>query len=157
MIYEEEKSPQEEQIKIEKIELTDEESQDFKRSLIERIKALIKSVFHTENGKPLHGKELDDYLISSGQSEEEKQLIKKMIEETDDFYRKKADLKKSGKDVDEWYEDEITRIAKESNSEDVDGTADVIKSVIATQSDIEIEQTMQEIDNLIDEEGSHEV
>ena len=90
---------------MEKIDFTQEQGKDFVQSLIERIKKFFLSVFHSE--KPMHGKELNDCLLSNVQSDEERETLAEIMEENETYHAKRREYFQSGKTINDWYNDEI--------------------------------------------------
>ena len=94
-----------------KVDFTQEQRKDLSTSLIETIKTFFQKVFKSE--KPLHGKELNDYLLNQAESEEERETLQEMFEENETYHTKLKEFEKSGKNIDEWYEEEITKSVKQ--------------------------------------------
>lgn len=134
------------------MKVTEEQKKDFNKSLIERIKAFFKEVFHSE--KPLHGKELDEHFLSKATSEEEKETLSEVFDEIDIFYEKQKAYRESGMDLRVWYDEEIVRIVKGINPDITQTEIDQVKEALAARIDGEIEltgQALEKLDSLIRE------
>ena len=134
---------------MERIELTQEQKDDFSKSLIERIKAFFKDVFHSD--KPLHGKELDEHLLSQTQSDAEKEALAELLDEIDTFHEKHKAYQDSGKDIVVWYDEEIERIVKSINPNSTLSEIDQVKEAVAKQIDDEVEITAQALEEMVNE------
>lgn len=131
----------------ERLEFTEEQTQDFKLSFWQRVKAWIKRVLNPDkNEKPLHGKELDVFLASQGKSEEEKELIAELCDEIDTFHNKRREFEASGKDIETWYDDEIERLAREVKPDATSEDIDAVKEAIAKKVDKEISENADELE-----------
>lgn len=131
---------------MEKIELTQEQVKDFGTSLIETFKSFFKNVFKSE--KPLHGKELTDYLITQTQSDEERETLQEMFEENATYHQKMAEYHESGKNIDEWYNDELDKIVRQLKPEASTDDTDRVKEAVAKQIDNDIDNTIDSLENL---------
>ena len=133
---------------MEKIDFTQEQGKDFVQSLIERIKKFFLSVFHSE--KPMHGKELNDCLLSNVQSDEERETLAEIMEENETYHAKRREYFQSGKTINDWYNDEIEQSVKQLYQEATDSDVDKVKDALAKQIDSETEETIHALDNLDD-------
>ena len=145
---------------MDKIDFTQEQRKDFGKSLLERIKEYFSKIFHAD--KPLHGKELNEYLLSQTESDEERETLQEMFEENKTFHDKLNELKESGKHVDDWYEDEIVDIVKRLDPEATRADIDSVKEAVAKQIDNDAEDAINALENLNDsiisqEDGKEEM
>lgn len=130
----------------EKFDFTEEQTQDFKLSFWQKVKAWIKRVLNPENEEPLHGKDVDDYLVSQGKSDEEKELIAELCDEIDTFHQKRREFNASGKDIDTWYDEEIERLTREVKPDATSEDVDAVKEAIAKKVDEEISDSADELE-----------
>ena len=145
---------------MDKIDFTQEQRKDFGKSLLERIKECFSKIFHAD--KPLHGKELNEYLLSQTESDEERETLQEMFEENETFHDRLKELKESGKNVDDWYEDEIVDIVKRLDPEATRADIDSVKEAVAKQIDNDAEDAINALENLNDsiisqEDGKEEM
>jgi len=138
---------------MEKIDFTQEQGKDFIHSFIERIKQFFQTAFHSE--KPMHGKELNDWLLSNAQSDEERETLAEIMEKNETYHAKRREYSTSGKTIDDWYNDEIEQSVKHLYPEATDSDIDKVKEAIAKQIDSETEETIQALDNLDDIIGNN--
>lgn len=143
---------------MKKIDVTEEQKRDFAQSLLDKIKSFFKEVFHAD--KPLHGKELDEYLLSKTKSEEEKETLDEVFDEIDLFHQKRKEFVESGKEIDVWYEEEIEHIVKQIKPDASQEEINQVKETVAAQIDCDIEftaQALEELDSLVQEAMEKEV
>lgn len=143
---------------MKKIDVTEEQKRDFAQSLLDKIKSFFKEVFHAD--KPLHGKELDEYLLSKTKSEEEKETLDEVFDEIDLFHQKRKEFVESGKEIDVWYEEEIEHIVKQIKPDASQEEINQVKETVAAQIDCDIEftaQALEELDSLVQEAMGKEV
>ena len=143
---------------MKKIDVTEEQKRDFAQSLLDKIKSFFKEVFHAD--KPLHGKELDEYLLSKTKSEEEKETLDEVFDEIDLFHQKRKEFVESGKEIDVWYEEEIEHIVKQIKPNASQEEINQVKETVAAQIDCDIEftaQALEELDSLVQEAMEKEV
>lgn len=129
-----------------KLNFNEEQTQDFKLSYWQKVKEWIRRVLDPKGEKPLHGKELDDYLVSQGKSEEEKELIADMSAEIDTFHQKRREFETSGKDIETWYDEELERLTKEVDPNATSKDVDAVKEAIAEKVDEEISESADELE-----------
>lgn len=129
-----------------KVVFSEEQRNDFSISMIETIKSFFQKVFHSE--QPLHGKELNDYLLNQAESEEERETLQEMFEENETYHAKLKELEKSGKDIDEWYDEEITKTVKQMCPEVTIDDIDKVKEAVAKQIDDETEGSISGLEYL---------
>lgn len=134
---------------MDKIELTQEQRKDFGYSLIETIKSFFQKVLKSE--KPLHGKELNDFLLTQTQSDEERETLQEIFEENETYHKKLDEYHESGKNIDDWYCGEIEKTIKQIDPEANSADIDSVKEAVAKQIDYEIENTIDALENLNDE------
>ena len=79
---------------MEKIDFTQEQGKDFIRSIIERMKQFFLTAFHSE--KHLQGEELNDWLLSNTQSDEERETLAEIMEENETYHAKRREWSQSG-------------------------------------------------------------
>jgi len=115
------------------IDFSEEQRKDFSKSLIETIKTFFKKILNSE--KPLHGKELNDFLLSQTESDEERETLQEMFEENETYHSKLKEFEKSSKNIDEWYEEEITETVKQFYPEATADDLDQVKEAVAKQID----------------------
>ena len=121
------------------IALSQEQQTDFFESLFRKIKEYFSVIFRKD--KPLHGKELQDYLLAQTQSDEEREALQKQFDENETYRRKQQEFRDSRKTMDAWYEDEIKKSVMripDAKLEDVDK----VKEVLAEQIDSESEDAI---------------
>lgn len=134
------------------IDFSEKQRKDFASSLLETIKAFFQKVFKFE--KPLHGKELNDYLLSQTESEEERETLQEMFEENETYHNKLKEFEQSGKKIDEWYEAEIEKAVKQIDPAATPADIDKVKEAVAKQIDDEIEHSidaLEIINTLVDD------
>lgn len=129
-----------------KLNFNEEQTQDFKLSYWQKVKEWIRRVLDPKGEKPLHGKELDDYLVSQGKSEEEKELIADMCAEIDTFHQKRREFETSGKDIETWYDKELERLTKEVDPNATSKDVDAVEEAVAKQVDDEISESADELE-----------
>lgn len=131
---------------MDKIELTQEQRRDFGASLIETIKSFFQKVLKSE--KPINGKELNDFLLSQTQSDEERETLQEMFEENETYHKKLREYHESGKNIDEWYNDELEKIVRQIDPEASTDDTDSVKEAVAKQIDNDIYNTIDSLENL---------
>lgn len=131
---------------MDKIELTQEQRRDFGASLIETIKSFFQKVLKSE--KPINGKELNDFLLSQTQSDEEREILQEMFEENETYHKKLREYHESGKNIDEWYNDELEKIVRQIDPEASTDDTDSVKEAVAKQIDNDIDKTIDSLENL---------
>lgn len=129
-----------------KLNFNEEQTQDFKLSYWQKLKEWIRRILDPKDEKPLDGKDMDDYLVAQGKSEEEKEVIAEMCAEIDTFHQKRREFESSGKDIETWYDDEIERLTKEVDPNATIQDVDKVKEAIAKTIDAEISQSADNLD-----------
>lgn len=129
-----------------KLNFNEEQTQDFKLSYWQKVKEWNRRVLDPKGEKPLHGKELDDYLVSQGKSEEEKELIADKCAEIDTFHQKRREFETSGKDIETWYDEELERLTKEVDPNATSKDVDAVKEAVAEKVDEEISESADELE-----------
>lgn len=84
------------------------------------------------------GTDIVDWLVSLGNSDDEKMVIKEMCEEVDVFQKKKNEFNKSSLKASEWFEQEIENTATELFPDATKEEVDVFKKEIETSMDSNI-------------------
>lgn len=131
-----------------KNDFLEEQRRDFSISLIETIKALFQKVLRSE--KPLYGKELNDFLLSQAESDEERETLQEMFEENETYHNKLKEFKESGKDIDEWYDEEITKSVKQWDPSATPDDINKVRDAVAQQIDGDIRETIDALEHLND-------
>lgn len=126
--------------------MTQEQRRDFGASLIETIKSFFQKVLKSE--KPINGKELNDFLLSQTQSDEERETLQEMFEENETYHKKLREYHESGKNIDEWYNDELEKIVRQIDPEASTDDTDSVKEAVAKQIDNDIYNTIDSLENL---------
>jgi hypothetical protein len=132
--------------------LTEEQVEDFKNSLLDRIKSCLKKLFGSKDGQ--NPVDIQD-VLPAPESEAEKEILEKLFDEIDTFHQKRKEfdeLQKKGVEIEDWYDDEIRRITKsvqpDASEEDIDRVKEAISEVI----DKEIAEEIDNLDTLEREE-----
>lgn len=129
-----------------KIDFTEEQRKDFSSSLIETIRIYFQKIFKSE--KPLHGKELNDFLLSQTESEEERETLQEMFDENETYHIKLNEFKQSGRNLDEWYEEEIAMSVKQLDPNATANDIDKVKEAVAMQADDETEDAIRGLESV---------
>ncbi len=131
---------------MKKIEFTDEQRKDFASSLIKTLLEFFKKTIHSE--KPLHGKKLNDFLLSQTESEEERETLQEMFDENETYHIKLNEFKQSGRNLDEWYEEEIAMSVKQLDPNATANDIDKVKEAVAMQADDETEDAIRGLESV---------
>lgn len=115
-------------------------------AVIQHIITYIKNIF--VNTKGVSGSKLDEELISSAKSEEEKALIKEMCEDTERYYAKREEFRSSELKPGMWFEKQIEDTVKEVYPEVSPKEIDEVKENVSKA----MEQEIDSLTKLVDEE-----
>ena len=115
-------------------------------AVIQHIITYIKNIFVKTKG--VSGSKLDEELISSAKSEEEKALIKEMCEDTERYYAKREEFRSSELKPGMWFEKQIEDTVKEVCPEVSPKEIDEVKENVSKA----MEQEIDSLTKLVDEE-----
>lgn len=115
-------------------------------AVIQHIITYIKNIFVKTKG--VSGSKLDEELISSAKSEEEKALIKEMCEDTERYYAKREEFRSSELKPGMWFEKQIEDTVKEVYPEVNPKEIDEVKENVSKA----MEQEIDSLTKLVDEE-----
>ena len=115
-------------------------------AVIQHIITYIKNIFVKTKG--VSGSKLDEELISSAKSEEEKALIKEMCEDTERYYAKREEFRSSELKPGMWFEKQIEDTVKEVYPEVSPKEIDEVKENVSKA----MEQEIDSLTKLVDEE-----
>ena len=115
-------------------------------AVIQHIITYIKNIFVKTKG--VSGSKLDEELISSAKSEEEKALIKEMCEDTERYYAKREEFRSSELKPGMWFEKQIEDTVKEVYLEVSPKEIDEVKENVSKA----MEQEIDSLTKLVDEE-----
>ena len=135
-----------------KFELTPNQVQDFKNSLLDRIKSWLKKLFGSRDGQ--NPVDIQD-VLPAPESEAEKEILEELFDEIDTFHQKRKEfdeLKKEGVEIEDWYDDEIERITKSVQPDASEEDIDRVKEAISKAIDKEIAEEIDNLDTLEREE-----
>ena len=116
------------------------------KDVIHQIITYIKNIFVKTKG--VSGSKLDEELISSAKSEEEKALIKEMCEDTERYYAKREEFRSSELKPGMWFEKQIEDTVKEVYPEVSPKEIDEVKENVSKA----MEQEIDSLTKLVDEE-----
>lgn len=115
-------------------------------AVIQHIITYIKNIFVKTKG--VSGSKLDENLISSAKSDEEKALIKEMCEDTECYYAKREEFRSSELKPGMWFEKQIDDTVKEVYPEVSPKEIDEVKENVSKA----MEQEIDSLTKLVDEE-----
>lgn len=115
-------------------------------AVIQHIITYIKNIFVKTKG--VSSSKLDENLISSAKSDEEKALIKEMCEDTECYYAKREEFRSSELKPGMWFEKQIDDTVKEVYPEVSPKEIDEVKENVSKA----MEQEIDSLTKLVDEE-----
>lgn len=121
-------------------------TENMNEDVIHQIITYIKNIFVKTQG--VSGSKLDEELISSAKSDEEKALIKEMCEDTECYYAKREEFRSSELKPDMWFEKQIEDTVKEVYLEVSPKEIDEVKENVSKA----MEQEIDSLTKLVDEE-----
>lgn len=101
--------------------------------------------------KGKRGKEIDQEIINSARSDEEREALQEMCNDVDTYYRKRRELRESGLSNGKWLERETEQMVKEVYPEATDDDIREVKRAVAEGMDKNIEAIADELDREMDE------
>ena len=116
------------------------------KDVIHQIITYIKNTFVKTKG--VSGSKLDEELLSSAKSEEEKALVKDMCEDTERYYEKREEFRSSELKPGMWFEKQIEDTVKEVFPEVSPKEIDEVKENVSKA----MEQEIDSLTKLVDEE-----
>lgn len=116
------------------------------KDVIYQIITYIKNIFVKTKG--VSGSKLDEELLSSAKSEEEKALVKEMCEDTERYYEKRDEFRCSELKPGMWLEKQIEDTVKEVCPEVSPKEIDEVKENVSKA----MEQEIDSLTKLVDEE-----
>ena len=116
------------------------------KDVILQIITYIKNIFVKTKG--VSGSKLDEELLSSAKSEEEKALVKEMCEDTEHYYEKREEFRSSELKPGIWFEKQIEDTVKEVCPEVSPKEIDEVKENVSKA----MEQEIDSLTKLVDEE-----
>ena len=116
------------------------------KDVIHPIITYIKNIFVKTKG--VSGSKLDEELLSSAKSEEEKALVKEMCEDTERYYEKREEFRSSELKPGMWFEKQIEDTVKEVCPEVSPKEIDEVKENVSKA----MEQEIDSLTKLVDEE-----
>lgn len=116
------------------------------KDVIHQIITLRKDIFVKTKG--VSGSKLDEELMSSAKSDEEKALIKEMCEDTERYYAKREEYRSSELEPGMWLEKQIEDTVKEVYPEVSPEEIDEVKESVSKA----MEQEIDSLTKLVDED-----